>query len=305
MSKKIIDNSLPDIWATEDTLFWMCMNQIEEFPKYITKFDDIIGPINEKYLSKAYRNLKLDSVRIRKNGELTHAEHHSEVRSNSLSRNFEYSVTLHAATGRFVHPFIFNTGKIPKKTVEYASPTSAYSPIWFNTQEIEASQKLNNIKYKSLKQETLTAFEVIELIWMPKFRCNKPIDDIILEEIKLYQKIIIEERFSSLLREALMLWAGKYIDEEEKIKKVIEGLKMSAMEANELSAKIRSARIEGALIRSKEEGIKEGIKEGHKAGFAKAEETMIAKLLKTHAPQEISQELDIPLERILEIKNGN
>ena len=163
LDKDIVDNSLPDVWATEDTIFGICMENIEEFPEYITHFDDIEGKYNEKYLSQAYRNLRLDFVRLRKNGTLAHIEHHSVVTSYSLSRNFEYVTTLHAASGMIVWSFIFNTGKIPKLRIECAAPTSFYNPVWFNTQEIEASEKINNVRYKLLKQEPITVFEVIEL----------------------------------------------------------------------------------------------------------------------------------------------
>ena len=292
---------MPDVWAAEDTIFWICTEDIEEFAQYLTRFDDIEGKLDEKYLSEAYRNLRLDSVRKRKNGELAHIEHHSVIKKDSLSRNFEYLATLHAATEKLIHPSIFNTGKIPEKTVEYASPTSSYAPVWFNTQEIEASEKLNNIKYKTSKQEALSVFEVIELIWMPKFRTDMPIEDLILEMIDVYQDIIIEERLTPVLKKSLIIWAGKYVSTQEKKEKAIRGLKMSAIEELDFSAVIRSARIEGALLRSEEKGREEGHAEGH----AKAEEEFVLKLLKTDTPQEISEKLEIPLKRVIEIKNGN
>jgi hypothetical protein len=52
-------------------------------------------------------------------------------------RDFQYLVTLHRASGRFIHPFIFNTGEIPKITIVFASPTSFYNPTIVNTQETE------------------------------------------------------------------------------------------------------------------------------------------------------------------------
>jgi predicted transposase YdaD len=76
---------------------------------------------------------------------------------------------------------------------------------------------------------------------------------------------------------------------------------MSAIEELDFSAVIRSARIEGALLRSEEKGREEGHAEGH----AKAEEEFVLKLLKTDTPQEISEKLEIPLKRVIEIKNGN
>lgn len=157
MNSKIVDNSLPDIWATEDRIFNICMTQIQEFSQYITDFDDIVGYFPEKYISDTYLNLNMDSVRLRKNGELITIEHHSSIDHAKLRRNFEYLTTLHAASKKRVLPFIFNTGIIPELTVDYVNFKTFYNPIWFNTQEVEASVKLNNIKYKILKQELINA----------------------------------------------------------------------------------------------------------------------------------------------------
>ena len=305
MDKDIVDNSLPDVWATEDTIFEICMEHIEEFPEYITHFDDIEGKYNEKYLSPAYRNLRLDFVRLRKNGTLAHIEHHYVVTSHSLSRNFEYVTTLHAASGMLVYPFIFNTGKIPKSRIECAAPTSFYNPVWVNTQEIEASEKINNVRYKLLKQEPITVFEVIELIWMPKIRSDDSIDDIIMELIELYNNLIIDEKYLPIIRKCLILWAGKYVSDVEKVKKVTGGLKLSTMETEDMCALIRSARIEGALLRSQQKGRREGRKEGLEEGCDRMEFKFISKLLENHTPDEISEDFDVPLEKVLKIKNDN
>ena len=72
---------------------------------------------------------------------------------------------------------------------------------------------------------------------------------------------------------------------------------MSSMEANDLSKAIESARIEGALLRSQEAGKIEGRDE--------TEKKFIKKLLKINSPEEISKDYEIPLERVLKIKNEN
>ncbi|WP_298502442.1 hypothetical protein [uncultured Methanobrevibacter sp.] len=315
MSKKIVDNALPDVWATEDSIFNICMVEIEEFPEYLTKLRDIEGYFPEKFLSPAYKNLNLDSVRIRKNGDLIGIEHHVVITPPLLSRNFGYITTVHAATGRQIQPYIFNTGNIPKFSVDYVNPTLPYKPIWINTKEIEKSIKINNIKYKINNQEVVNVFDVLDLIWMAKFRSDESIEDTILEVIDIYNNLIIDERLLHILRRSLAMWAGKYVKNKEKINKVIEVLKMSAMEANDLREAIRSARIEGELLRAQQKGEKEGLKKGKELGFEKGEKEglkqgcenterkFVLKLLKTLTPEEISKEYEITLERIQEIKD--
>ena len=105
---------------------------------------------------------------------------------------------------------------------------------------------------------------------------------------------------------------------------------MSDMDTEELFQKaIKTARIEGELYRTYEDGYKKGkeiggkehkeryIEEGRELGleegrelgveegFADTEKKFIQKLLKKHTSQEISEEYEIPLERILEIQKDS
>ena len=79
---------------------------------------------------------------------------------------------------------------------------------------------------------------------------------------------------------------------------------MSAIKINSLEEDIKSARIAGALMRSEEKGKKEGIKEGIKEGNESTEKEFVLKLLKFMSPEEISDKLEIPLDRVYEIKNS-
>lgn len=109
---------------------------------------------------------------------------------------------------------------------------------------------------------------------------------------------------------------------------------MSAMETDEMVRKVmKTIRIEGELFRSHENGLKEGLKEGKEIGLEEGKEIghangleegkeighasgleegrsdterkFILKLLEKHTPREISRDYDVPLERVMEIKNEN
>lgn len=61
----------------------------------------------------------LDHVSMRKNGDLVHMEPHTVMSSFIMRRNFQFLTTLHNASNRLIHPFIFNTGDIPKNAIEF------------------------------------------------------------------------------------------------------------------------------------------------------------------------------------------
>ena len=54
MTSKIRDTSLPNVWACEDNIFNICMNEIKEFPQYITKLDDIKGKLLKKNIFRKH-----------------------------------------------------------------------------------------------------------------------------------------------------------------------------------------------------------------------------------------------------------
>ena len=180
-----------------------------------------------------------------------------------MRRDFQYLTTLHRASGKFIHPFIF---KIPKSTIEFASPNSFYNPSFINTQEIEGSVRLNNIKYKIDNNQQINVFDVCDLIWMPKYRWDRELESVVVELVDIYNNIIVDQHLLEVLRRSLVLWAGKYVLDENNIEKVIRGLKMSAQEVIDLKRDIVSARIDGMLCRAEKKGMEAGMEAGRDEG---------------------------------------
>lgn len=129
------------------------------------------------------------------------------------------------------------------------------------------SKKLNNIKYKLLNNLKINAFDVIDLIWMPKYRSNHQIENIIMELIEIYRNIVVNEDLNESLRKCLVLWSGKFLSNEENIKKAIRGLKMSKEEANYVEKDIVTARIDGMICRAEEAGLEKGLEKGREEGL--------------------------------------
>ena len=146
-----------------------------------------------------------------------------------------------------------------------------------------------------------------------------------MELVGIFNNLIVEERLLGILRKCIIMWAGKFIEDKNKIKIVIRGLNMSAMETDELVSKVmKTVRIEGELYRSHENGLKQGLKEGKEIGLEKGKEIgleegkeiglekgsrdteskFISKLLEKFTPEEISKDYDVSLQRVYEIQEN-
>ena len=102
-----------------------------------------------------------------------------------------------------------------------------------------------------------------------------------------------------------MLWAKKYLKSKVMIEEFKKVMKMSKIEIKPFEEQIRIAGIAGELERAEEAAYEKGFDEGHAKGCTETEEKFILKLLETQSPEEISTNFEVPLERVLEIENGN
>ena len=74
---------------------------------------------------------------------------------------------------------------------------------------------------------------------------------------------------------------------------------MSKIEIKPFEEQIRIAGIAGELERAEEKAYAKGLKKGRKEG----PEIIISNMLKKYTPEEVSKMTDIPLKRILKIKD--
>lgn len=300
MEKKITEKYFPIRHDAEDEIFIICMSEIEEFPAYITQQDDIIGKYDSRCISDSYRNLNMDSVIERKDKSLINIEHHSSINSNLMRRDYEYCVTLHAATKRPVGPYILYTGKLPIKEIEHANELMFFNPTWVKTRKWNGNKRLNNLKYKIEKQEICTVFDIIELIWLPRSHINLTIVDTILTCIKLYNEMIADEWLKYVAKKCLKLWVGRYIKDKNQIKEAARGLKMSALELRPFEQQLENVLYANRLEQAEERGEKLGIKKGEKLG----EESIIKKLLKKYDVTKVAEMTEIDIEKIEKIRKS-
>ena len=313
---------LPNKHNTEDSIFNQCVMGIPEFPQYITSYEDIKNKAHTKILSEAYKNLNMDLVFERKNGALINIEHHSSLTKEKLARDQEYITTLYSATLKYVEQFIMYTGNLPVNKALYLNYKDTYSPNFFITKHIDGKIRLNNLKYKIENNEEITSYDVIDLIWIPTFRIDINKEDLIVELSSIYDKLIIPYPLSRVARKCLILWAGKYLKNSKKIKKVAEKLKMSITDMKPFEEQIRDAIIDGEITRAEEIGIEKGkeigiekgkeigmekgkeigMEKGKEIGIEEGEKNIIKKMLKKYNAEEVSKITEIDIKQINEIK---
>ncbi len=284
-------SQVPSRFDTEDEIFIICMSETEEFPQYITNFNDIVGRYDNRLISLDYKNLSLDSVRQRLNGDLINIEHHSFINSRLMRRDYQYSVILHSNSGKYVHPFIFYTGALPIKKVDYLNDLMFFNPNWFITKEVEGNIRLNNILYKINENIKLNVFDCFDLIWLPKFNTNMEFEECILKCISLLKDIPMDNKLRYIVEKSYLLWMGKYVKEEYKLEKARKCFIMSELKLRPFEEQFRDALMANRFER--------GIDIGKRQGADETEKKLIPALLKFKSPEEISKDYDIPLERVL------
>ena len=300
--KEVINNGLVDKFDAEDTIFNNCMNDFDEFPAYITGYGDIEGHFPVKHMDPAFRNLNMDSIRQRKNKSLVNIEHHSILNSDLMRRDFNYITTIFEASKQIVEPFIFNTGPVPLKKVEHVNDTMFYNPTFLNTCEMRGIVMLNNLRYKIKYKEELSQSDSLDLIWLVKTNIDIDREELLCElTVDIWANAVAPRWMLAAIRKNLILWAKKYLKNKDIIEEFKRVIKMSKIEIKPFEEQIRIAGIAGELERAEEAALDEG----HANGCAETEEKFILKLLETQSPEEISKNFEVPLERVLEIENGN
>ena len=136
------------------------------------------------------------------------------------------------------------------------------------------------------------------MIWIPTFRIDINKEDLIVELSLIYDKLIIPYPLSQVARKCLILWAGKYLKNSKKIKKVAEKLKMSITDMKPFEEQIRDAIIDGEITRAEEIGIEKG----KEIGIEEGEKNIIKKMLKKYNAEEVSKITEIDIKQINEIK---
>ncbi|MBQ6813339.1 MAG: hypothetical protein IJP12_01745 [Methanobrevibacter sp.] len=294
------ETKFPKKKDAEDILFILSMSKVPGFPQYITGYDDFIGPYESRYISSDFKNLNMDSVRCRSNHTLVNIEHHSSINENLLRRNYKYSTTIFEATGKKVYPYIYYTGESPiGNEVVYMNETNFFNPGWYCTYKIDGTKIFNNLKYKINNDEELNDFDILDLIWFPKYKTNMSIKESIYKVLDFYPDINTNDTLSDVCNTGLIIWAGRYFDEDE-LNEARRCLDMSTLELKSVEEMFTDMRFLYKMDQARNEGRDEGIEIGRDEG----RDGVISKLLEFMTPQEISEKVGVPLDSVLQVQSS-
>ena len=219
---------------------------------------------------------------------------------NLLRRNYKYSTTIFEATGKKVYPYIYYTGESPiGNEVVYMNETNFFNPGWYCTYKIDGTKIFNNLKYKINNDEELNDFDILDLIWFPKYKTNMSIKESIYKVLDFYPDINTNDTLSDVCNTGLIIWAGRYFDEDE-LNEARRCLDMSTLELKSVEEMFTDMRFLYKMDQARNEGRDEGIEIGRDEG----RDGVISKLLEFMTPQEISEKVGVPLDSVLQVQSS-
>ena len=134
-------------------------------------------------------------------------------------------------------------------------------------------QRLKNVKIKIENNKKLTAFDILDLIFIPFLNTTKNSEEIVKEICGYVSKITkITTKQTKILTWGLWLTTEIFIKNPETLEKVRT---MSTLKGQSINEKLHNREIE-----LRQEGIKEGIKEGKQEGIQE-EKTNMKNTIKT------------------------
>ena len=135
------------------------------------------------------------------------------------------------------------------------------------------------------------------------FNNDLSIENLLLELLGLFEYIIVEDSLLDAAKRCLELWLGRWIRKSENKKFIKEVLNMSELVQRPFEEVLEEAIITNCLEQFEEAAMERG-REEVREEVRKRERGLISKLLENHSPEEVANDLDRPLEMILEIKNS-
>lgn len=150
----------------------------------------------------------------------------------------------------------------------------------------------------------------MDLIWLIKTDIDIDGEDLIHElTVDIWAKAVAPRWMLDAIRKNLILWAKKYLVDEDKIREFKRVIGMSKIEVKPFEEQIRIAGIAGELERAENRGLKEGhangLKEGHANGLKDGKIEIISNLLESYSPEEVALMAKVPLDLVLDVKNGD
>ncbi|SDA42875.1 hypothetical protein [Methanobrevibacter millerae] len=240
---------------TQDWVFHFLSNNVEEFPRYITGYDDIGKREPNDLIDDLLKRSELDSLYSRENGIMINLEHQSQYNNFKILRNTRYLLEL-IEKGYNVEQWVVYTGK-NDITGYYSNQDIFVKTHIIQSRRIESTKILNNIYFKIGNNTHLNAYDVLDVCSFPVInhgKSNEEVVDIILD---ITRKCKTKPSLLNILTTCVAVWTTYLLDDGEKINEIVRELKMMGKVGfKEMWEYIEQERFR-KIIKSKDEEISE------------------------------------------------
>ena len=211
---------------TQDWVFHFLSNNVEEFPRYITGYDDIGKREPNDLIDDLLKRSELDSLYSRKNGIMINLEHQSQYNNFKILRNTRYILEL-IEKGFTIEQWVVYTGK--KDITGYYSNQDIFVKTHIiQSRRIESTKILNNIYFKIGNNTPLNAYDVLDVCSFPVInhgKSNEEVVDIILD---ITRKCKTKPSLLNILTTCVAAWTAYLLDDGKKINEICGEVKMMA-----------------------------------------------------------------------------
>lgn len=192
-----------------------------------------------------FKGLLMDFVYEMVDDSYIHYEHYiGNLTHGNLTHTGHYDMELHEETGKPINTIIISTGNPNKSETEcWIGKVNKYTPIRIIfLKKYPGDQRLKNVKIKIENNKKLTAFDILDLIFIPFLNTTKNSEEIVKEICGYVSKITkITTKQTKILTWGLWLTTEIFIKNPETLEKMRT---MSTLKGQSINEKLHNREIE-------------------------------------------------------------
>ena len=101
----------------------------------------------------------------------------------------------------------------------------------------------------------MNQFDALDLIWLVKTNIDIDLESLLMELTDIWANAVAPKWILSSIRKNMIIWAKKFIVDEENIKKFKKVIRMSRTEVISFDEAMKGAAISGELYRAEKKGM--------------------------------------------------
>ena len=209
---------------TQDLLFHFLSNNVEEFPRYITGYDDIGKREPNELIDDLLKKSELDSLYSRKNGIMINIEHQLQYNNFKILKNTRYILEL-IEKGFTVEQWVVYTGK-EDISGYYSNQDIFVKTHILQSRRIDSTKILNNIYFKISNNTPLNVYDVLDVCSFPTINHGKSDDEAVDIILDITRECKTKPSLLNILTTCVAAWATYLLIDGKKINKILGEIKM-------------------------------------------------------------------------------